>query len=183
MKLKRLNDNRKKYQEEFEFLENLDKNIIFGRSPWIKEVLEAINNGEKLLAWQLNKIKDLKKKEIDDELITKTEKALPFLMSLTNGTITVTKYDATPAKGQKLPIFLSYLEHIKKNVALSIAQLDTLRWKYTKYYINSFKALPPELQTTSKELVEKARTLQPSDTMLGTIKTALLGRNVEIDYI
>lgn len=183
LKSKLLNESREKYKEEFSFLNSLNENLIFGRSPWVQDILKHIDGGDKLLAWQINKIKELKKKEADDGLITKTEKALAFLVALTNGTIPLTKYDATPAKGQKSPIFLSYLEHIQKNVTLSLSQLETLRWKYKSYYKSAFNKLPLEAKMTSQELIKLARSLPAGDPQLNKITTVLLGRNVDINYI
>lgn len=183
LKAKLLKENREKYKEIFEYLSDLDKNVIFGRSPWIKELLDTIDSGGKLLPWQINKINDLKNSEKDQGIITRTEKALPFLIALTNGSIPITKYDATPAAGQKDPIFLSYLKHTQKQVALTSKQLSALKWKCKKFYMQSINKLPAIVKQTTAALIARAKTLPEDDPQLIQIKTILLERNVDLNHI
>lgn len=174
LKEQRIKENRERYAKQWQVLMDTNKEI-WARNQWIKERLTKISQGEDLSPEEINRISFIERL-LQGASISRMEKALPFLIAMTNGSIAVS--------GSDLQFLLSLYDYMVANITLSDKQFLELRKKY-RAYEPTFLSLPPNMQLTTGQLVQHLKTLDAfiDSDEIKEIHTILQGRNVDLVFL
>lgn len=172
--------NRERYKNIYEFLLKIHVKL-YGRSPFVKDMLGLIDSGDNLTPQQENAIISISKK-YDENLMHKTEAAFPFLFALSHGKINLLEKDATVFPGQTQSIFVSMYKQIEMGNHLTVKQVDLLRKKY-HVYKGQYLVLPRYEQMTNAELVAEYARLQVNDAAKQEIERVFVERTISVAYI
>lgn len=172
--------NRERYKNIYEFLLKIHT-MLYGRSPFVRDMLDLIDSGDSLTPQQENAIISISKK-YDESLMQKTEAAFPFLFALSHGKIPLLDKDATIFPGQTQSIFVSMYKQIEKGNHLTVKQVDLLRKKY-HVYKGQYLTLPHYERMTNAELVAKYASLQLDDAAKNDIERIFGERAIPVTYI
>lgn len=180
LKERRAIENKERHKEQWKTLLRVNEKV-FRRNAWVNDMLKKIEEGTILSPNEVNRINVLQR-QYNNGSIDNTEKALPFLTALTNGSIVLTEFDTKIIRGRDKPLFLSLYDYIQHNVVLSEGQLELLRKKFQHSYGKQFQKLPQEVRMTTADLVTVMKSLNDveDNEKIAQIKSILAGRNVDL---